>query len=101
MTTAGQLLVEIVEHEVAQEGRERTALRGPLIHRKDHAVLHHPGIEKCPDEFEHAPVGYPRGDAGHQAIVVNSIEELFEVDVDHVAVALGNVVLRLGDRLMG
>src|SRR5258708_4324911 len=34
MTTTGQLLVEIVEHEVAQKGRERTALRGPLIHRK-------------------------------------------------------------------
>src|SRR6185295_12525179 len=33
VTPSGQLLVEIVEHEVAQEGRERTALRGPLIHR--------------------------------------------------------------------
>src|SRR6185295_13128813 len=35
VTPSGQLLVEIVEHEVAQEGRERTALRGPLIHRTD------------------------------------------------------------------
>src|SRR5271165_511204 len=43
VTTAGQFLVEIVEHEVAQEGRERTALRGPLIHRKHQAVFHHPG----------------------------------------------------------
>src|SRR5208337_787495 len=98
---AGQLLVEIVKHDVAQEGRERTALRGPLIHRKDQAVFHHPGLEKCPDEFEHAFVGYPRSDAGHQTIVVNSVEKSFEVEINDDVVALGNVALRLGHRLMG
>jgi hypothetical protein len=51
---AGQLLVEIVEHEVAQKGRKRAALRRAFIHRTDQAVLHHPGIEERPDEFEHA-----------------------------------------------
>src|SRR6202011_5113614 len=30
VTPSGQLLVKLVEHEVAQKGRERTALRGPL-----------------------------------------------------------------------
>src|SRR6516162_3328178 len=33
VTPSGQLLVEFVEHEVAQEGRERAALRRPLVHR--------------------------------------------------------------------
>ena len=46
VTASGQFLVEIVEHEVAQEGRERTALRGPLVHRKNQAVFHHPGSKK-------------------------------------------------------
>ena len=100
MTTTGQFLVEIVKHEVAQEGRERTALRGPLIHRKDQTIFHYTGIEKCPDKFEHAFIGYPRRDAGHEAIVIDPIEELFKVEINHDIVALGNVTLRLGHRLM-
>src|SRR6266481_5017493 len=67
----------------------------------DQAVLHHPGIEECPDELEHALVGQPRGDARHQAVVIDTVEKLFEIDVHHVAVALGYVALRLGYRLMG
>jgi site-specific DNA recombinase len=83
-----------------RSGRQRTALRGPLVHRKHQAALHHPGGEKCPDEFEHALVGYPHGDAGHEAIVVHSVEEFLEIEVNHDVVALGNVALRLGHRLM-
>jgi len=41
-------------------------LRGPLVHRADQAVFHHPGLEKRPDEFEHTFVGHPRGHACHQ-----------------------------------
>src|SRR5215472_16052836 len=48
VTPSGLLLVEFVEHEVAQEGRERTALWGPLVHRADQAIFHHPGLEKRP-----------------------------------------------------
>ena len=51
--------------------------------------------------FEHPLVGHPRGDACHQGVVINSIEKSFEVEVNHIAVALGNVALRLGYRLMG
>jgi len=80
---------------------ERTTLRGPLIHRKHQAVFHHPGSEKRPDEFEHALVGHPYGDARHQDIVVNSVEEFFEVEINDDIVALGDVSLRLGHRLMG
>src|SRR5262244_3959224 len=91
-TPSGQLLVELVEHEIAQEGRERTALRGPLVHRTDQAVLHHPGFEKGPDELKHAFVRHPYGDARHQAIVIDSVEKFFEIEIDHDAVALGDVL---------
>jgi hypothetical protein len=43
-------------------------------------------------------VGYPRGNAGHQTIVINSVEELFEVEINDDVVTLGNVVLRSGHR---
>ena len=86
-----QLLVEIVEHEVAQKGRERAALRRALIHRTNQTVLHHPGVEERPDEFEHALVGNPCRDARHQDIVIHSIEEFLEIKIDHDAVAFGDI----------
>src|SRR6476646_2951355 len=72
VTPSGQLLVEIVEHEIAQEGRERATLRGPLVHRADQTVFHHPGLEKGPNELEHTFIGHPRGDARHQAVMICS-----------------------------
>jgi len=56
---------------------------------------------ECPDEFQHTFVGDPPGDPGHVAIVVDSIEEFLEVEVNHDIVTFGNVALRLGHRLMG
>ena len=100
-TPAGQFLVEIVEHKIAQEGRERTPLRGPLVHRTDQTVLHHPGLEKGPDEFEHPFIRHPRGDPRHQAVVIDPVEKFLEVKIDHDAVALGDVSLRPGHRLVG
>jgi hypothetical protein len=43
----------------------------------------------------------PRRDARHQAVVIDPVEEFFEIQVNHDAVARGNVSLRLGHRLMG
>src|SRR4029077_6549163 len=40
-------------------------------------------------------------DARHQAVVIDPVEEFFEIKVNHDAVACGNVSLRLGYRLMG
>ena len=44
------------------------------IHRTDQTVFHHPGVEKRPDEFEHTLIGHSRGDARHQAVVIDSVE---------------------------
>ena len=100
MPPPAQFLVEIVEHEIAEEGRKRTALRGPFVHRTDQTVFHHPGVQKCPDEFEHTLIGHPDGDARHQHVVIDPVEKFFEIQIDHDAVALRNVALSLSDRLM-
>jgi hypothetical protein len=76
-------------------------LRRAFIHRTDQAVLHYPGVEIRPDEFEHALVGHPCRDPRHQTIVIDSVEKTFEVEVDNDAVAFGNIALRLGYRLVG
>jgi len=74
VTTALQLLVEVVEHEVAQEGRKRTALRGPFVHRADRAVFHHPGLERGPDELEHALIGHPLGEPRRLPVILSPEE---------------------------
>jgi site-specific DNA recombinase len=89
------------ESYLLRSGSERAALRGPLVHRADQAVFHHPGLEKRPDELEHTFVGDPHGHTRHQAVVIDSVEKFFEIKINHYAVALGNVLLRLGHRLMG
>ncbi len=33
--------------------------------------------------------------------MIDPVEELFEIQVDHDTVSLGNIALRLGDRLVG
>ena len=63
-------------------------------------VFHHPGLEKGPNELEHTFIGHPRGDARHQAVMIDPVEKLFEIKVNHDAVTRGNVSLRLGHRLM-
>src|SRR5215472_2184157 len=82
-------------------GRERTALRRPLVHRADQAVFHHPGLEKRPDQLEHTFVGHARGNARHQAVMIDPVEKFFEIKVNHDTEARSNISLRLGHRLMG
>ena len=62
------------------KGRPRSAFRrfGRCRHR---AALNIAGVEKRPDEFEHALIGHSRGDARHQAVVIDSVEKLFEIEI--------------------
>ena len=84
-----------------RSGSNRAALRRTLLGRTDQPVFYHPGAKARPDEPEHALVGHPLGHAGHQAVLVDSVEEFLEVDVNHHVVAVGDVRLRLGYGLMG
>ncbi len=88
------------ESYLLRSGSERAALRGPLVHRADQTVFHHPGLEKGPNELEHPFIGHPRGDARHQAVMIDPVEKFFEIKVNHDAVTGGNVSLRFGHRLM-
>ena len=101
MTSPLQFFVEFVEHEIAQQRRKRTTLRRALVRRTDQPVFHHPSVQERPDEFEHSLVRHPFSDAGHQPVMVDSIEELLQIKVYHVLVTLGDVYLRLGYSLMG
>src|ERR1035438_10405940 len=47
-----QLPVELVEHDVRQQGRQRPALRRPFVHRIYQPALHHSGLQKNPDQLQ-------------------------------------------------
>ena len=53
-------------------------MRRALLHRTDQAVLHHPGVEERPDEFEYTLVGNPCRDARHQTVVIDSVEGKYD-----------------------
>ena len=75
-------------------------MRGPLIHRFDQSIFHHPGFKKGPDEFERALVRHPCGHLGHQAVVLNSVEEFLQIKIDDDIVTLDHIALGLGYSLM-
>ena len=66
----------------------------------DQTVFHHSDLKKSPDEFKPAIVSDPFSNACHQPIVIDPIEELFEIEINHDIVAHCNIHLRLGHRLM-
>src|SRR6202040_1371090 len=100
MSPALQLAVEFVEHEITQQWRKRSSLRSSFHARTDQSVLHHPGIEECPDELQQPLVLDALGDLAHQFVVIDSIEEFFQIEVDHPSVALRDVLLRLSHGMM-
>src|SRR5262249_60468332 len=100
MSAALKLLVEFIEHNVTQQGRKRTSLRGPFHARADQPILHHPSIQECPDEFQEPLVLEALGDLAHQLVVIDPIEEFLQIKISHPAIALRNVLLRLRYGLM-
>src|SRR6202042_3149993 len=70
MAPALQLPVEFVEHEVTEQWRKWTSLRSPFHARADQPVLHHPGLQESPNEFQQPLVLNPFGDLTHQFVVI-------------------------------
>src|SRR5258705_9915250 len=100
MSPTLQLPVQQVEHKIAEQGRERTSLRSPLHAGADQPVFHHPGVQERPDEFQQPFVFDTLGDLCHQFVVINSIEKFLQIEINHPAVAFGNIPLCLRYSLM-
>jgi site-specific DNA recombinase len=83
-----------------RKGSQWTSLRSPLHARADQPVLHHPGIQECPDELQQPFIFDPFGYLPHQFVVINSIEKFLQIKINHPAVTFGDILLRLCHRLM-
>jgi len=82
------------------KGREGTSLRSSFFHRTHQPVLHHARLQNGSDQLEHPLVAHPPRYRCHQLVVVHSIEKLFQIKINHPAVAFGDILLRLRHRLM-
>src|SRR5215475_4836927 len=95
-----QLAVEFVENEVTEQWRKRSSLRSSFHARADQSILHHPGIEERPDELQQPLVLDALGNLTHQFVMIDPIEEFFQIEIDHPAVACSDILLRLSHGLM-
>jgi hypothetical protein len=58
-------------------GREWASLGSPFHAWTDQPVLHHPGIQECPNEFSQPFVLDSLDDLTHQPVVIDPIEKFF------------------------
>jgi hypothetical protein len=77
-----QLPVEVVEHDVAKQRRERRPLRGSFLACVHQPAIHDARFQVAPDQREHLLVMDPSGDPGHQRVVLNSIKKRVEIKID-------------------
>jgi hypothetical protein len=96
-----ELPVEVVEHDVAEQRRERRALRGPLLRRLHQPAGHDAHFQVGPDQLEHPLVMHPSGNPGHQGVVLNSIEERVQIKIDAPHRAICDEAACPLDRLVG
>ena len=97
-----ELPVEVVEHDVREQRRERRTLRGPLFARGHQPAIHDARFQVASDQLEHLLVIDPSCDPGHQSVVLNAIEERVEIKIDaprrvisdELACPLDSVMLR-------
>src|SRR5450755_389133 len=99
VATPVKLTIELVQHDVRQQRRERTALRNALL-RVDHNTVrqHHLGLQHPSDQHEQPPIADSLCELGGQPLVADEIEELLQIKIYHPLVAVLEMRLGLGDR---
>src|SRR4051812_46639232 len=101
VATTLKFAIQLVQHEVRKQGRERTALRDSLPICLEEPVVEHARRQVAPDEPEQPPIRDARRHRGDQPVVVDPVEELGQVDVHDKLIACDDIGLRLRHRLVG
>ena len=98
MTAALQLLVQFVEHDVAQQRTERTSLRRSLRCRLIYSVDHHASIKVFVYQAYDPAVLYGVGEQFYQVTLVYGVKEAFQVYAHGIFIAFVEYLLRLFQR---
>src|SRR3954451_2338332 len=74
VATTLKFAIQLVQHEVRKQGRERTALRDSLPTCLEEPVVEHAHRQVGPDEPEQPPIRDARRHRGDQPVVVDPVE---------------------------
>src|SRR2546427_12311270 len=79
--------VQHVEIDVREQGRNDPALRRAHHRLLSSPLLQHPSLQPPPNQLEHSPVRHPPTHLRHPAVMVDTPEVVFDIDVHHVVLA--------------
>jgi len=74
VATAFKLTIQLIQHEIREQGRERATLRGPFPTVLEYPVIEHTGCQKAPNESEQSPICNSRRHRSHQTIMVHPVK---------------------------
>jgi hypothetical protein len=92
MSSPLQFPVQVRQHDVAQQRRQRPALRRAFRSWLHEPITHQTRLQEAADESEHPGVPNLSCHSCHQQVVVDPVEELGQVEVYHPAPAASDVV---------
>ena len=98
--SAFQLLVQLIEHDVAQYRTERSALGYSRRYLLKSAPDLHPCVEELVHQRYHTAVCHCLRQHLYQLVVVHGVEIARKVEVDAVSVALVGIFLYPAQRIM-
>jgi hypothetical protein len=101
VATTFKFAVQLVQHEIRKQRRERAALRGALPAGLEQPVVKHTGRQVASDEPKHPPVLDACRHSGHEFVVIDPVEKFRQVYIDNELIAFGDISLRLCHRLLG
>lgn len=97
-TTACQLPIEFVQDDIRKERRKRAALGRAFFRGHARAVRHdHLRLEHPMYQLQETPILHPLSQTAQQALMMDTVEELRQVDVDRNRASFVQVLRCLGD----
>src|SRR5271170_354254 len=97
-TPPRQFTIQFVEHDVGKQWRERTSLRRSFLDRDLRPVRHyHRRLQHQANQGEYPLVLHAFRDPGQQALMMNSVEEFGQVQINHRSIAVLEISRCFGD----
>src|SRR5271156_4954318 len=97
-TSLRQFAVQLVEHDIGKQWRERAPLRRSFLNRDLRSVRHdHRRFQHQANQGDDPWVLHAFRDPGQQALMMNSVEELGQVEINHCLIAVLQISRCFGD----
>src|SRR5271154_2778309 len=84
-----QFAVQFVEHDVGKQWRERTPLRRSFLDYDLRPIWHHPRrLQHQANQGDYPQVRHAFREPGQQSLMMNSVEEFGQVQINHRSIAV-------------